>query len=371
MRVLRAFGDASLRTNVSRSRMQYPASPPLAARGGSRSTTARRALRRGRGRNRSVLVTEAPLLSGQLRRDGQPLARVPDAGAVRRSSRASRGRGPVGGRDRRRGLDRRRADVHVRPPRRARDSTLDWPSTIRRRRRRSTQPAAMAAAELIYGLRVPARSERALRPGPCPPTGPSKGSRSSPPSSCRPCAAATSSSSPRSTRSAVAASISWTDPRSGSTESSTQPATGSTSPTCPPRWCRQMVATCRSTGGSFVPGCPGSTSPDSSTRREDCCRWSRPKASGSPPPFTGQLRLPSQERMWQAIEQPEPRTRERFPDESPRSVRCDPHAYRRLLHADRRRARRTTLMRNGRVFGIANAVSLLKVHARARIADSA
>jgi hypothetical protein len=85
---------------------------------------------------------------------------------------------------------------------------------------------------------------------------------------------------------------------------------------------------------------------------------------------TGQLRLPPPERMWQAIEQPEPRTRERFPDESPRSVRCDPHAYRRLLHADLRRARRTTLMRNGRLFRIANAVSLWRVHARARIADT-
>jgi Flavin-binding monooxygenase-like len=56
--------------------------------------------------------------------------------------------------------------------------------------------------------------------------------------------------------------------------------------------------------------------------------------------ITGQLRLPSPERMWQAIERAEPRTRERFPDESPRSVRCDPHAYRRLRHADLRRARR-------------------------------
>jgi dimethylaniline monooxygenase (N-oxide forming) len=87
--------------------------------------------------------------------------------------------------------------------------------------------------------------------------------------------------------------------------------------------------------------------------------------------ITGQLRLPPPEQMWQAIEHAEPRTRERFPDESPRSVRCDPHAYRRLLHADLRRARRTTLRRNGRVFSIANAVSRLKVHARARIADSA
>jgi hypothetical protein len=86
--------------------------------------------------------------------------------------------------------------------------------------------------------------------------------------------------------------------------------------------------------------------------------------------ITGQLRLPPPERMWQAIEHAEPRTRERFPDESRRSVRCDPHAYRRLLHADLRRARRATLMRNGRPFRIANAVSLLRVHVRARIADS-
>jgi flavin-binding monooxygenase-like protein len=61
--------------------------------------------------------------------------------------------------------------------------------------------------------------------------------------------------------------------------------------------------------------------------------------------ITGQLRLPPPERMWQAIEHGEPRTRERFPDETPRSVRCDPPAYRRVLHADLRRARRTTLMR--------------------------
>jgi Flavin-binding monooxygenase-like len=87
--------------------------------------------------------------------------------------------------------------------------------------------------------------------------------------------------------------------------------------------------------------------------------------------ITGQLRLPPPERMSQAIEHPERRTRKRFPDESPRSVRCDPHAYRRLLQSDLRRARRTTLMRNVRVFSIANAVSLLRVHARARIADSA
>src|SRR5262245_54593874 len=56
--------------------------------------------------------------------------------------------------------------------------------------------------------------------------------------------------------------------------------------------------------------------------------------------ITGQLRLPPPGRMWQAIEQAEPRTRRRFPNENPRSVRCDPHAYRRLLHGDLRRARR-------------------------------
>jgi hypothetical protein len=54
--------------------------------------------------------------------------------------------------------------------------------------------------------------------------------------------------------------------------------------------------------------------------------------------------------MWQAIEQAEPRTRQRFPNETPRSVRCDPHAYRRLLQADLRKARRNALMRKGRVF---------------------
>jgi hypothetical protein len=61
--------------------------------------------------------------------------------------------------------------------------------------------------------------------------------------------------------------------------------------------------------------------------------------------LTGQIGLPPPERMWQAIEHAEPGTRKRFPDESPRSVRCDPHAYRRLLHADLRRARRKALMR--------------------------
>jgi len=61
----------------------------------------------------------------------------------------------------------------------------------------------------------------------------------------------------------------------------------------------------------------------------------------------GSLRLPPAEQMWRAIEQAEPRTRERFPDEGPSSVRCDPHAYRRLLRADLRRARRRASVSDG------------------------
>ena len=73
-----------------------------------------------------------------------------------------------------------------------------------------------------------------------------------------------------------------------------RPATGSASPTCPPRWCRLMVATCRSTGGLLLRSCGGSTSPDSSTRREDCCRWSKPRASGLPPPSPDSFACPHQ-----------------------------------------------------------------------------
>jgi dimethylaniline monooxygenase (N-oxide forming) len=56
--------------------------------------------------------------------------------------------------------------------------------------------------------------------------------------------------------------------------------------------------------------------------------------------LTGQLRLPAPASMRRAIELSERRTRERFPQESPHSVRCDPHAYRRLLQSDLRQARR-------------------------------
>jgi hypothetical protein len=52
--------------------------------------------------------------------------------------------------------------------------------------------------------------------------------------------------------------------------------------------------------------------------------------------LAGQLRLPRQKRMWHAIERRERRTRQRFPGEDPESIRCDPHAYRRLLLADLR-----------------------------------
>jgi len=57
--------------------------------------------------------------------------------------------------------------------------------------------------------------------------------------------------------------------------------------------------------------------------------------------LTGRLRLPPPARMRRAIERAERRTRQRFPQESPRSIRCDPHAYRRLLQSDLRRARRS------------------------------
>jgi cation diffusion facilitator CzcD-associated flavoprotein CzcO len=55
--------------------------------------------------------------------------------------------------------------------------------------------------------------------------------------------------------------------------------------------------------------------------------------------LSGRLRVPPPEQMWRASEQAERRTRQRFPQESPRSVRCDPHAYRRLLNSDLHRAR--------------------------------
>jgi dimethylaniline monooxygenase (N-oxide forming) len=58
--------------------------------------------------------------------------------------------------------------------------------------------------------------------------------------------------------------------------------------------------------------------------------------------LTGRLRLPPPAQMRRAMERAERRTRQRFPQESPYSIRCDPHAYRRLLQADLRRAREST-----------------------------
>ena len=55
--------------------------------------------------------------------------------------------------------------------------------------------------------------------------------------------------------------------------------------------------------------------------------------------LTGRLELPQRARMLAAIDAAEPRSRERFPLEPPHSIRSDPHAYLRLLAGDRRRAR--------------------------------
>lgn len=53
----------------------------------------------------------------------------------------------------------------------------------------------------------------------------------------------------------------------------------------------------------------------------------------------GRLALPAAPAMRRAIDRSERRSRVRFPSEPPDSIRCDPHAYRRLLLADLRRAR--------------------------------
>lgn len=53
----------------------------------------------------------------------------------------------------------------------------------------------------------------------------------------------------------------------------------------------------------------------------------------------GRLALPERAAMWRAIERSERRSRRRFPAEPPDSIRCDPHAYRRLLRSDLRQAR--------------------------------
>ena len=54
----------------------------------------------------------------------------------------------------------------------------------------------------------------------------------------------------------------------------------------------------------------------------------------------GSTTLPEPGGMLAAVDQAERRTIQRFPRESPYSIRCDPHAYRRLLAHDRRWALR-------------------------------
>jgi dimethylaniline monooxygenase (N-oxide forming) len=67
--------------------------------------------------------------------------------------------------------------------------------------------------------------------------------------------------------------------------------------------------------------------------------------------LTGGIRLPAKKDMWAAIERAERRTRVRFPDERPHSIRCDPHAYRRLLRSDLRQAWRRRAGTTGWPFG--------------------
>ena len=54
--------------------------------------------------------------------------------------------------------------------------------------------------------------------------------------------------------------------------------------------------------------------------------------------LAGRLSLPAPDRMWDAMKRAERRTHQRFPNESSYSIRCDPHAYRRQLVSDFRGA---------------------------------
>jgi len=56
--------------------------------------------------------------------------------------------------------------------------------------------------------------------------------------------------------------------------------------------------------------------------------------------LAGRLSLPAPDRMWRAMKAAERRTCQRFPGESSYSIRCDPHAYRRMLDSDIHRVRR-------------------------------
>jgi dimethylaniline monooxygenase (N-oxide forming) len=64
--------------------------------------------------------------------------------------------------------------------------------------------------------------------------------------------------------------------------------------------------------------------------------------------ISGRLALPPTGQMWRAIARGERRSRQRFPAESPLSIRCDPHAYRRLLRQDLRRHERGPLQQTER-----------------------
>jgi dimethylaniline monooxygenase (N-oxide forming) len=82
----------------------------------------------------------------------------------------------------------------------------------------------------------------------------------------------------------------------------------------------------------------------------------------------GRLALPRAPAMRRAIDRSERRSRVRFPSEPPDSIRCDPHAYRRLLLSDLRRARcrswaygrlpERAMRRNSRALGRARRASV-------------
>jgi hypothetical protein len=65
--------------------------------------------------------------------------------------------------------------------------------------------------------------------------------------------------------------------------------------------------------------------------------------------LTGTLSLPSATTMHRAIRRGERRSRARFPNDGADSLRCDPHAYRRVVRADLRRARLRALNRGRRL----------------------
>lgn len=77
----------------------------------------------------------------------------------------------------------------------------------------------------------------------------------------------------------------------------------------------------------------------------------------------GRLALPDPARMRAAVDAGERRSRQRFPGEPPHTIRCDPHAYMRVLARDRRRARLRALVPRRLM---ARRPSLTAVAARAR-----